>query len=69
MLLAIGFISFLIGAALSIIGIVVWGVFDIDIGETMGKIGIAMMTIPFVIALLIGAFALLLSLFGLAILF
>lgn len=68
-LLGIGIVSCLIGAALAVMGLFLWSILDISWGETLGNIGLAMMVIPFCVGLLIGALALLLSLFGLVILF
>lgn len=61
--------SFFFGAGLAILGLVLWGIFDIDAGEAIGKIGLVMMIIPVAILLFAGAIALLLSCLGLAILF
>lgn len=61
--------SFFFGAGLAILGLVLWGILDIDVGEVIGKIGLVMMVIPIAILLFVGAIALLLSCLGLAILF
>ena len=56
---------FFIGAGISVTGLVLWGVFDIDIGETLAKIGICLMVFPVVACIITGTVILLLALFGL----
>lgn len=56
---------FLIGAGTAITGLVLWGVFDIDVGETLAKVGICLMVFPIIAGIVIGTVILLLTLFGL----
>lgn len=56
---------FFIGAGISITGLVLWGMFDIDVGETLAKAGICLMVFPIIIGIIAGSIILLLALFGL----
>ena len=56
---------FFIGAGISVTGLVLWGVFDIDTGETLAKIGICLMVFPIIAGIVAGTVILLLALFGL----
>ena len=56
---------FFIGAGISITGLVLWGVFDIDVGSTLAKVGICLMVAPIVVGIMIGTVILVLALFGL----
>jgi hypothetical protein len=55
---------FFIGAGISITGLALWELFDINIGETLAKIGICLMIFPIVAGIIAGAVILLLALFG-----
>ena len=56
---------FFIGAGISITGLVLWGVFDIDAGSTLAKVGICLMIAPIIAGIIAGTVILLLALFGL----
>lgn len=56
---------FLIGAGTAITGLVLWGVFDINAGSTLAKIGICLMVAPIIVGIIVGTVILLLALFGL----
>lgn len=56
---------FFIGAGTAITGLVLWGVFDIDAGSTLAKVGICLMVAPIVVGIIAGTVILLLALFGL----
>ena len=56
---------FFIGAGISITGLALWELFDIDIGEMLAKIGICLMIFPIVVGIITGVVILLLALFGL----
>ena len=56
---------FFIGAGISVTGLVLWGVFDIDTGETLAKIGICLMVFPIIAGIVASTVILLLALFGL----
>ena len=58
---------FFIGAGISITGLAVWELFDIDIGEMLVKIGICLMIFPIVVGIITGVVILLLALFGLVV--
>ena len=58
---------FFIGAGISITGLALWELFDINIGETLAKIGICLMIFPIVVGIITGAVILLLALFGLVV--
>lgn len=58
---------FFIGAGISITGLALWELFDIDIGETLAKVGICLMIFPIVSGIITGAVILLLVLFGLVV--
>lgn len=58
---------FFIGAGISITGLALWELFDIDIGETLAKVGICLMIFPVVAGIIAGAVILLLALFGLVV--
>ena len=64
MIIVLFLVSF-IGAGISITGLALWELFDIDIGETLAKIGICLMIFPIVAGIIAGAVILLLVLFGL----
>lgn len=64
----LGIVSCLLGLAITIIGLVAMSIFDLDWGDTLCKVGLMMMIIPFILFLLFGAFGLLLALFGLTLL-
>lgn len=70
MLLILSLLSFILGIALLLISALLM-TFDIfwDIGEIIFKISGILILGPIVIALLVGAFALLISLFGFTLLF
>ena len=56
---------FFIGAGISITGLALWGVFDIDVGAMLAKVGICLMIIPVIVGIIAGIGILLLALFGL----
>lgn len=56
---------FFIGAGISITGLVLWGVFDINAGSTLAKVGICLMVAPIVVGIIICTVILVLALFGL----
>lgn len=58
---------FFIGAGISITGIALWELFDINAGGTLGKVGICLMIFPIVAGIITGAVILLLALFGLVV--
>lgn len=58
---------FFIGAGISITGLALWELFDIDIGEILAKIGICLMIFPIVAGIITGVVILLLALFGLVV--
>ena len=58
---------FFIGAGISITGLALWELFDIDIGEILAKIGICLMIFPIVAGIIAGVVILLLALFGLVV--
>lgn len=58
---------FFIGAGISITGIALWELFDINAGETLGKVGICLMIFPIVAGIITGVVILLLALFGLVV--
>ena len=58
---------FFIGAGISITGLALWELFDIDIGEMLAKIGICLMIFPIVVGIITGVVILLLALFGLVV--
>ena len=66
MIIVLFLVSF-IGAGISITGLALWELFDIDIGETLAKIGICLMIFPIVAGIIAGAVILLLALFGLVV--
>lgn len=55
---------FFIGAGISLIGLALWGLFDIDAGETLGKVGICVMICSILLGIIIGIVIILLALFG-----
>lgn len=65
MIIILLILIFFIGAGISVTGLVLWGVFDIDTGETLAKIGICLMVFPVVAGIITGTVILLLALFGL----
>ena len=65
MIIILLILIFFIGAGISVTGLVLWGVFDIDTGETLAKIGICLMVFPVVACIITGTVILLLALFGL----
>lgn len=58
---------FFIGAGISITGLALWELFDINVGETLAKVGICLMIFPIVAGIIAGAVILLLALFGLVV--
>lgn len=68
-LFSLGVISLLFGVALMLIGVVILLVFDCEWANTIFNIGIIMALTPFVLLLIFGAFAVLVSLLGFTILF
>lgn len=54
---------FFIGAGISLIGLAIWELFDINVGETVVKVGICLMIFPIVAGIITGAVILLLALF------
>lgn len=58
---------FFIGAGISITGLALWELFDINAGETLAKVGICLMIFPIVAGIIAGAVILLLALFGLVV--
>lgn len=65
MIIILLILIFFVGAGISVTGLVLWGVFDIDTGETLAKIGICLMVFPVVAGIITGTVILLLALFGL----
>lgn len=65
MIIILLILIFFIGASISITGFVLWGVFDIDTGKTLAKIGICVMLFPILAGIIAGTVILLLALFGL----
>lgn len=65
MIIVLLVLIFFIGAGISITGIALWELFDINAGETLAKIGICLMIFPIVAGIIAGAVILLLVLFGL----
>ena len=55
---------FFIGAGISLIGFALWGLFDIDAGETLGKVGICVMICSVLVGIIVGIAMVLLALFG-----
>jgi hypothetical protein len=55
---------FFIGAGISLIGLALWGLFDIDAGETLGKVGICVMICPILVGIIVGVVIMCLALFG-----
>jgi hypothetical protein len=66
-ILVILVLIFFIGAGISLIGLALWGMFDIDAGETLGKVGICLMIFPIIAGIVTGTVILLLALFGLVV--
>lgn len=58
---------FFIGAGISITGLALWELFDINAGEALAKVGICLMIFPIVAGIIVGAVILLLALFGLVV--
>lgn len=58
---------FLIGTGISITGLVLWGVFDINAGAMLAKVGICVMLFPILAGIIAGIVILFLALFGLVI--
>ena len=58
---------FLIGTGISITGLVLWGVFDINAGAMLAKVGICLMVFPIIAGIVVGTVILLLALFGLVV--
>ena len=67
MIIVLLVLIFFIGAGVSITGITLWGVFDIDAGDTLAKVGICLMIFPIVAGIIVGTVILLLALFGLVV--
>ena len=58
---------FFIGASISITGLALWELFDLNAGETLAKVGICLMIFPVVTGIVVGVVILLLALFGLVV--
>lgn len=56
---------FFIGAGIAITGLVLWGMFDVNAGEMLAKVGICLMIFPVIAGIIAGVVILLLALFGL----
>lgn len=67
MIIVLLILIFFIGAGISITGLALWELFDINAGETLAKVGICLMIFPIVAGIITGAVILLLALFGLVI--
>lgn len=65
MIIILLILIFFVGAGISITGLVLWGVFDIDAGSTFAKVGICLMVAPIIVGIIAGTVILLLALFGL----
>ena len=58
---------FFIGAGISITGLALWELFDINAGEALAKVGICLMIFPVVAGIVVGVVILLLAVFGLVV--
>ena len=58
---------FFIGAGISITGLTLWDMFDINAGEKLAKVGICLMVFTTVAGIIAGIVILLLALFGLVV--
>lgn len=58
---------FFIGAGISITGIALWELFDINAGDMLAKVGICLMIFSTIVGIIDGIVILLLALFGLVI--
>lgn len=67
MIISFLLLIFFIGAGISITGLALWELFDINVGETLAKVGICLMIFPVVAGIIAGAVILLLALFGLVV--
>lgn len=67
MIISFLLLIFFIGAGISITGLALWELFDINVGETLAKVGICLMIFPIVAGIIAGAVILLLALFGLVV--
>lgn len=65
MIIILLILIFFIGAGISITGLVLWGVFDINTGATLAKVGICLTVFPIVAGVVAGTVILFLALFGL----
>lgn len=55
---------FFVGAGISLVGLALWGLFDIDAGETLGKVGICVMICSVLVGIIAGIVIMCLALFG-----
>lgn len=55
---------FFVGAGISLVGLALWGLFDIDAGETLGKVGICVMICSVLVGIIVGIVIMCLALFG-----
>lgn len=67
MIIILLLLIFFIGAGISVTGLALWGVFDINAGAMLAKVGICLMIFPIVAGIIAGAVILLLTLFGLVV--
>ena len=67
MIIILLILIFFIGAGISVTGLVLWGVFDINAGATLAKVGICVMLFPILAGIIAGIVILFLALFGLVI--
>ena len=64
MIIVLLVLIFFIGAGISLIGLALWGLFDIDAGETLGKVGICVMICSVLAGIIVGIVIMCLALFG-----
>lgn len=55
---------FFVGAGISLVGLALWGLFDIDAGETLSKVGICVMICSVLAGIIVGIIMMCLVLFG-----
>lgn len=64
MIIVLLVLIFFIGAGISLIGLALWELFDIDAGETLGKVGICVMICSVLVGIIVGIVIMCLALFG-----
>lgn len=67
MIIVLLVLIFFIGAGISITGIALWELFDINAGDMLAKVGICLMIFSTIVGIIAGIVILLLALFGLVI--